>query len=60
MKNDRARIQVGRISPFGLMELSRQRLRPSLMETDFEKCPHCPGTGMIRSMESGARMSCGR
>jgi ribonuclease E len=54
MKNDRARIQVGRISPFGLLELSRQRLRPSLMETNFEKCPHCAGTGMIRSIESAA------
>ena len=54
MKNDRARIQVGRISPFGLLELSRQRLRPSLMETNFEKCPHCTGTGMIRSIESAA------
>ena len=53
MKNDRARIQVGRISPFGLLELSRQRLRPSLMETNFEKCPHCTGTGMIRSIEFG-------
>ncbi|UEM22617.1 Rne/Rng family ribonuclease [Skermanella mucosa] len=54
MKNDRARIQLGRISPFGLLELSRQRLRPSLMETNFEKCPHCTGTGMVRSIESAA------
>ncbi|QQP92508.1 Rne/Rng family ribonuclease [Skermanella sp. TT6] len=54
MKNDRARIQLGRISPFGLLELSRQRLRPSLMETNFEKCPHCSGTGMVRSIESAA------
>jgi ribonuclease E len=54
MKNDRARIQLGRISPFGLLELSRQRLRPSLMETNFERCPHCSGTGMVRSLESTA------
>ncbi|WP_236024815.1 Rne/Rng family ribonuclease [Arenibaculum pallidiluteum] len=54
MKTDRARIQLGRISPFGLLELSRQRLRPSLIETNFEKCPHCHGTGMIRSLESAA------
>ncbi|HRQ83085.1 MAG TPA: Rne/Rng family ribonuclease, partial [Azospirillaceae bacterium] len=54
MKNDRARIQVGRISPFGLMELSRQRLRPSLQETNFEPCPHCAGAGVVRSVESAA------
>lgn len=52
LKGDRARIQVGRISHFGLMELSRQRLRPSLMETNFETCKACSGTGMIRSIES--------
>ena len=54
MKNDRARIQLGRISPFGLLELSRQRLRPSLLEANFEKCPHCAGLGVIRSIESAA------
>ncbi|WP_198409118.1 ribonuclease E/G [Magnetospira sp. QH-2] len=54
MRIDRARIQIGRISPFGLMELSRQRLRPSLIETSFESCPHCAGTGVIRSTESTA------
>ncbi|GAB6054119.1 ribonuclease E/G [Magnetospira thiophila] len=54
MRNDRARIQIGRISPFGLLELSRQRLRPSLIETSFESCPHCSGTGVIRSTESTA------
>jgi len=54
MRFDRARIQLGRISPFGLLELSRQRLRPSLMETSFLPCPHCNGTGMIRSVESAA------
>jgi ribonuclease E len=54
MKSDRARIQLGRISPFGLMELSRQRLRPSLLETNFERCPHCAGTGVVRSVESAS------
>jgi ribonuclease E len=52
MRHDRARIQIGRISPFGLMELSRQRLRPSLLEASTEPCPHCGGTGHIRSTES--------
>lgn len=54
MRQDRARIQLGRISPFGLLELSRQRLRPSLVETHFETCPHCTGTGLIRSIGSAA------
>src|SRR6202047_5118006 len=54
LKNDRARIQVGRISAFGLMEMSRQRLRPSLVETSTQPCPHCGGTGFIRSTESTA------
>ena len=54
MRFDRARIQLGKISPFGLMELSRQRLRPSLMETSFQPCPHCGGTGMVRSVESSS------
>ena len=54
MKSDRARIQIGRISPFGLLEMSRQRLRPSLHETTFEVCPHCEGTGQRRSVESSA------
>ena len=54
MKNDRARIQIGRISPFGLLELSRQRLRPSLVEASTQPCPHCNGTGHIRSVESTA------
>lgn len=52
MKLDRARIQVGHISSFGLLELSRQRLRPSLFEASTEICPHCAGTGSIRSIES--------
>ncbi|MBM3622945.1 MAG: ribonuclease E/G [Alphaproteobacteria bacterium] len=54
MRLDRARIQIGRISPFGLLELSRQRLRPSLLENSTEVCPHCEGTGRIRSVESTA------
>jgi ribonuclease E len=54
MRNDRARIQIGRISPFGLLELSRQRLRPSLIETSSEPCPHCEGTGIRRSTDSTA------
>ena len=54
MKDDRARIQIGRISGFGLLELSRQRLRPSLIETSTEACPHCEGTGFLRSTESMA------
>lgn len=52
IKSDRARIQVGRISQFGLLELSRQRLRPSMMETHSIPCSHCHGTGSIRSTES--------
>ncbi|MCR4377918.1 MAG: Rne/Rng family ribonuclease [Rhodospirillales bacterium] len=54
LKHDRARIQVGRISPFGLLEMSRQRLRPSLIETSSEPCPYCSGTGIRRSTESTA------
>lgn len=54
LKNDRARIQVGTISHFGLMEMSRQRLRPSLAETSFVTCPHCGGLGHVRSTESSA------
>jgi ribonuclease E len=54
MRHDRARIQLGRISPFGLLELSRQRLRPSLLEASTQPCPHCGGTGHIRSIESTA------
>jgi ribonuclease E len=54
LKNDRARIQVGHISHFGLMEMSRQRLRPSLAETSMTACPHCGGTGHVRSTEGAA------
>ncbi|MEM7742985.1 MAG: Rne/Rng family ribonuclease [Pseudomonadota bacterium] len=52
LKNDRARIQVGRISAFGLMEMSRQRLRPGMLEATTQPCPHCMGTGLIRSDEN--------
>jgi ribonuclease E len=54
LKNDRARIQVGSISHFGLMEMSRQRLRPSLAEASLVTCPHCAGMGHVRSPESAA------
>ena len=56
MAGDRARIQLGRISPFGLLELSRQRLHPSLVETNFETCKHCAGTGLIRTNDTMAVM----
>src|SRR5512134_1955896 len=54
LRYDRARVQTGKISRFGLMELSRQRLRPSLGETAHQPCPRCHGTGHIRSIESTA------
>jgi ribonuclease E len=54
LKADRARIQLGHISHFGLLEMSRQRLRPSLAETSFITCPHCGGAGHVRSTESAA------
>ncbi|WP_449042126.1 Rne/Rng family ribonuclease [Paracoccus sp. (in: a-proteobacteria)] len=54
LKNDRARIQVGRISGFGLMEMSRQRLRPGMLESTTQPCAHCHGTGLIRSDDSMA------
>ena len=54
LKNDRARIQVGHISHFGLLEMSRQRLRPSLAEASFIACAHCGGTGHVRSTENAA------
>ncbi len=57
LKSDRARIQVGRISSFGLMEMSRQRLRSNLLEVSMETCPHCSGTGIVRSTESAALMA---
>ncbi|MDO6590745.1 ribonuclease E/G [Loktanella sp. D2R18] len=49
LKTDRARIQVGRISGFGLMEMSRQRLRPGMLEATTQMCAHCHGTGLLRS-----------
>jgi len=52
LKSDRARIQVGRISSFGLMEMSRQRLRAGVLESSTRACPHCEGAGVIRSVES--------
>jgi len=54
MKKDRARIQIGEISHFGLLELSRQRLRPSIVENSSELCPHCAGSGRIQSIEVSA------
>src|ERR1035437_1480040 len=54
LRLDRARVQTGKISRFGLMELSRQRLRPALAETSYIPCPRCTGTGHIRSTESAA------
>ncbi len=54
MHRDRAKIQIGRISPFGLLELSRQRMRPSITETTTDTCPNCGGSGIRRSTESTA------
>ncbi|TXD75170.1 ribonuclease E/G, partial [Ralstonia pseudosolanacearum] len=54
LRHDRARVQMGKISRFGLMELSRQRLRPSLSEGSHVTCPRCNGTGHIRDTESSA------
>ncbi|MBL8488123.1 MAG: Rne/Rng family ribonuclease [Rhodocyclaceae bacterium] len=54
LHHDRARVQMGKISRFGLLELSRQRLRPALAETSYITCPRCTGTGHIRSTESAA------
>ncbi len=54
LRNDRARIQVGRISGFGLMEMSRQRLRTGVLEASTRECPHCDGTGLVRTASSAA------
>jgi ribonuclease E len=54
LKTDRARIQIGRISGFGLLEMSRQRLRPGMLESTTQPCAHCHGTGLIRSDDSMA------
>jgi len=56
MQGDRARIQISRISAFGLLELSRQRLRPSLVESNFMTCPHCAGSAVVRTVESASVM----
>jgi len=56
MQGDRARIQISRISVFGLLELSRQRLRPSLVESNFMTCEHCSGSGVVRTVESSSVM----
>jgi ribonuclease E len=52
LKNDRARLQIGRISGFGLMEMSRQRLRTGVLEATTRVCPHCDGTGLVRTASS--------
>jgi ribonuclease E len=52
LKNDRARLQIGRISGFGLMEMSRQRLRTGVLEATTRMCPHCDGTGLVRTASS--------
>ena len=54
LKNDRARVQIGRVSSFGLMEMSRQRLRTGILEASTHICPMCEGTGMVRSVSSAA------
>ncbi|MBS0530316.1 MAG: Rne/Rng family ribonuclease, partial [Proteobacteria bacterium] len=54
LRHDRARIQVGRISHFGLLEMSRQRIRASVLESSTEPCPHCGGSGHVRSVSSVA------
>jgi len=54
LRHDRARVQMGKISKFGLMEMSRQRLRPALSEGSHVTCPRCNGTGHIRDAESSA------
>ena len=54
LKNDRARIQVGRISPFGLLEMSRQRIRTGVLEGSTIICPHCAGIGFVRAVPSVA------
>lgn len=52
LKKDRAKVQMGKISEFGLMEISRQRLRPSLIETTYQVCPHCKGMGVVPSIQT--------
>lgn len=54
LKKDRSRVQVGKMSCFGLLEISRQRMHSSFMESNYQVCPHCHGQGMVRTKESGA------
>ena len=54
LKKDRSRVQVGKMSCFGLLEISRQRMHSSFMESNYQVCPHCHGQGMVRTTESGA------
>lgn len=56
LKDDRARIQVAKMSIFGLLEISRQRMHSSFMESNYETCPHCHGHGVTRTIESGATL----
>jgi ribonuclease E len=56
LKTDRARIQVAKMSIFGLLEISRQRMHSSFMESNYELCPYCHGHGVIRTIESGATL----
>ena len=54
LKRDRSRVQVGKMSCFGLLEISRQRMHSSFMESNYVVCPHCRGQGVVRTVESGA------
>lgn len=56
MKNDRARVQIAKMSIFGLLEISRQRMHSSFFESNYQICPHCQGKGLVRTMESSALM----
>ena len=56
LKNDRARIQIAKMSCFGLLEISRQRMHSSFMESNYQPCPYCHGQGVIRTTESGAML----
>ena len=56
MKDDRARIQIAKMSIFGLLEISRQRIHSSFMESNYETCPYCQGHGVVRTIESGATL----
>jgi ribonuclease E len=54
LRRDRAKVQMGKISEFGLMEMSRQRLRPNIIETNYKECPHCKGLGVVPSIQTTA------